>query len=351
MALRLAAHTYARLPARPSLFLIPSRGLKKVGKRKILEQGGVLKSGRGPYLPQNVSVHTPVPNEQDEGEVGGFSWLGEVDEEVSDFAPGEWSPKAVRCGAIGRKVGMMNVYDVRGVKTTCTIIHIDHCQVMEVKKYISGRGTPRISLSLGAGVANPRHMRKCDIVRFRKAGLPPKKLVRDFQVSLDAVIPVGHTMDARHFVAGQFIDIVGKSRGKGFQGAMKRWGFSGQYATHGNSLSHRAIGSTGTAQTPGKVRKGKKMAGRMGGNRCTFLSMLVYKIDTLRNLVYIKGAVPGPNRAYITLKDAVREPFIADHPPPFPTYKPQPGDELISEYVMDVSHLHDPYAEVNLKGH
>jgi len=352
MALRLGAHTYARSPAAlSSLFWVPSRGLKKVGRTKILREGGILRSGRAPNLPANTSIHTPIPNEQDEGEAGGFSWLGEVDEEESDFAPGAWSPQALRCGAIGRKVGMIATYDVRGVKTVCTVIQIDNCQVMEVKKYLSGRGTPRIALSLGAGIANPRYMRKCEIVPFRKAGIPPKKLVRDFQVSLDAVLPVGHTMDARHFVAGQFVDIVGRSRGKGFSGAMKKWGFSGQNATHGNSLCHRAIGSTGTAQTPGRVRKGKKMAGRMGTNRCTFLSMLVYKIDAVRNLVYLKGTVPGPNRAYITLKDAVREPFIADHPPPFPTYKPQPGDELITEYVMDVSHLPDPYAEANIKGH
>jgi large subunit ribosomal protein L3 len=291
-----------------------------------------------------------MPNEQDEGELGGFSWLGECDEEES-VAPGEWTPQAKRCGAIARKVGMMAMYDVRGVKTVCTVVQIDHCQVMEVKKYISGRGTPRINLALGAGVANPRLMKKCDIVPFRKAGIPPKRIVRDFQVSLDAVLPVGHTMDVRHFVPGQFVDIVGTSRGKGFQGAIKRWKFHRQTASHGNSLSHRAIGSTGTAQTPGKVRKGKKMAGRMGGNRCTFLSMLIYKIDAARNLVFIKGTVPGPNRAYITIKDAVREPFIVDHPPPFPTYKPKPGDELITEYVMDVSHLPDPYAEVSMKGH
>lgn len=352
MALRLAARSFARSPTVfSSLVWIPSRGLKKIGKKKILREGGILKSGRAPGLPDDVSIHTPMPNEQDEGEVGGFSWLGEVDEEVSEFAPGEWHPEAQRCGAIGRKVGMIALYDVRGERIVCTVIHIDNCQVMEVKKYISGRGTPRVNLALGAGIGNPRNMTKSQIVPFRKAGIPPKKIVRDFNVSLDAVLPVGHTMDARHFVAGQFVDIVGKSRGKGFAGGIKRWKFKSQTNSHGNSLSHRAIGSTGTAQTPGRVRKGKKMPGRMGSNRCTFLNMLIYKIDTVRNLIFIKGTIPGPNRAYITLKDAVREPFIADHPPPFPTYKPQPGDEEVSEYIMDVSHLPDPFADVNMKGH
>lgn len=350
MALRLAA-SCARTPFLSALW-VPSRGLKKIGRQKILREGGILKSGRAPGLPDNVSIHTPIPNEADEGEVGGFSWLGECDDETVDVkTEGEWTPESKRCGAIARKVGILAMYDTRGVKVVCTVVQIDKCQVMEVKKYISGRGTPRVALALGAGEGNPRYMRKSEIVPFRKAGIPPKKIVRDFQVTLDAVLPVGHTMDARHFVAGQYVDITGRSRGKGFAGGMKRWGFQGQTASHGNSLSHRAIGSTGSAQTPGKVRKGKKMPGRMGSNRCHFMNMLIYKIDAARNLIYLKGAVPGPNRSYITLKDAVREPFIADHPPPFPTYEPAPGDELVTEYVMDVAHLFDPHADVNMKGH
>jgi len=93
------------------------------------------------------------------------------------------------------------------------------------------------------------------------------------------------------------------------------------------------------------------MAGRMGSNRCTFLNLQVYKVDCVRNLLYLKGTVPGPTRSYLIIKDAVRTPFIVDHPPPFPTYKPKPGDEEIMEYVMDVSHLRDPFAEVSMKGH
>lgn len=348
LALRVASAVH-RTPA--LAFLIPSRAVHKIGRKKILEEGGALFSGRAPGMPQDNSVHAVIPNSQTEGEAGGFSWLGEWDDEEPEVPNGEWTTSSTRCGAIGQKIGMISVYDTRGVKTLLSVIHINNCQVLEVKKYRSGRGTPRIALSLGAGVGNPRYMRKCEIVPFRKAGVSTKKIVRDFNVTADAVLPVGHTMDARHFVAGQFVDIVGRSRGKGFTGAMQRWNFKGQNATHGNSLSHRAIGSTGSAQSPGRVIKGKKMAGRMGGNRCTFLSMQIYKIDAKKNLVYLKGSVPGGTKAFITLKDAVREPFIADHPPPFPTYKPQPGDELVDEYVMDVSHLPDPFADVNMKGH
>lgn len=325
------------------LSIMPMRAVS----RKVIEHGGISRKGDFPGLPQNTSTHTIVPGESEEPDqyIGGRSWLGELEDPPPPPPFGTWTQDSKRSGAIGRKMGMMNVYDARGVKTLCTVIKLEECQVVEVKKYISGRGEPRINLSIGAGVANMKQMLKCQIVPFRKAGVQPKKVLRDFNVTHDAVLPVGHFIDARHFVPGQFVDIQGKSRGKGFAGAMKKWGFDGQFASHGNSLCHRAIGSTGSTQDPGRVWPGKKMPGRLGNNKVTFKNMLIYKVDVARNLVFLKGSVPGAVKTFVRLKDSVQHPWQPWLPPPFPTFKPQPGDESVNEVVMDVSHLPLPLVE------
>ena len=132
------------------------------------------------------------------------------------------------------------------------------------------------------------------------------------QVTPDCVLPVGTPIYATHFVPGQLVDVCGISKGKGFQGAMKRWNFKGGRASHGNSLSHRVLGSTGCRQDPGKVFKGKKMPGRMGTDRITVQNLRVLKIDVTRNLLYVKGAVPGQKGAFLRVTDAVKGPFYPD---------------------------------------
>lgn len=266
--------------------LLQSRGVSK----NVLEHGGFSRKGDFPGFPQNTSATLTLPGETEkETTIGNFAWLGEEQESFEKEVPfGTWTPESQRVGAIARKVGMMNVWDARGVKTLCTVLKIEDCQVVEVRKFLSGRGHPRVNLQLGAGHANPKRMLKCQLGSFRKAGVEPKKKLADFPVTLDAVLPVGTQIEARHFIAGQYVDLTGMSRGHGFQGGMKRWGFAGQRATHGVSLTHRAIGSTGACQDPGKTWKGKKMPGNMGKNKCTFLNMLIYKIDVKRNLIFIK---------------------------------------------------------------
>jgi len=238
---------------------------------------------------------------------------------------------------------MMSLWDERGVKFPVTVVQLDECVVTKVNKFLSGRGNPRVNLQLGAVPRNPKWMNKAELCLFRSRGLDPKRKLAEFPVSEDGVLPVGTKITARHFVAGQYIDIQGKSKGKGFSGGMKRWGFKGQGASHGVSLTHRHIGSTGACQWPGKVWKGKKMPGHNGNRKCTFLNMQIYKIDVKRNLLFIKGSIPGANNTCINIKDAVRKPFRAAFPPPYPTYAPEAGDEDVDEIIMDVSHLDNPF--------
>lgn len=315
-------------------------------RHKGLNKHGFSKRGDAPGLPRNTSNTFTIPGESEEPnqEIGGFSWLGECEDEAEAAVPfGTWAPDKKRVGAIARKVGVMNMWDARGVKITCTVVQIDDCEVVNVKKMLSGRGRPRVNMQLGAVPANPKRMRKSQLCYFRKHQVAPKRKLAEFPVAEDAVLPIGTKIDARHFVPGQYVDVVGTSRGKGFSGVMQRWGFAGQAATHGVSLTHRALGSTGACQDPGRVWKGKKMAGRSGSRQCTFTNMLVYKVDTARNLLFIQGSVPGAVETTMKIMDARKKEWNPDFPPPFPTYEPQPGDEEVDEIIMDVSHLDNPF--------
>lgn len=219
------------------------------------------------------------------------------------------------------KVGMIAVWNKWGERYPCTVLHLDECQVVQVKTEETDGYT---ALQLGVGEAKRKnkisvlgHYEKHlgadsdDIVISRK--------LSEFRVTKDALLPAGTRIEAAHFVPGQLVDVCGTSKGKGFQGAMKRWGFKGQPASHGNSLSHRALGSTGNCQDPGRVFKNKKMAGRMGGTRVTKQNLYVVKVDTVKQLVYVHGAVPGTNGSFVRVVDAVKGPFYPS-PPPFPTF-------------------------------
>jgi large subunit ribosomal protein L3 len=164
------------------------------------------------------------------------------------------------------------------------------------------------SLQIGAGSKKPKQVSDAARGHFEAADVPIKRKVCEFRVSRDALLPVGTPLTAAHFVAGQHVDVTGHTIGKGFQGPMKRWGFSGLPASHGTTKKHRAHGSIGNSQDPGRVWKGKKMAGRMGNRKRTVQSVFVYKIDAARNLIYVKGQVPGKSGLFLKIKDALRKP-------------------------------------------
>jgi large subunit ribosomal protein L3 len=172
------------------------------------------------------------------------------------------------------------------------------------------------AVQLGAGVAKAKNISKPQRGHFGKAEVEPKAFVAEFRVSEENLLDVGAELSAEHFVAGQLVDIQGKTQGKGFQGGMKRWGFGGLRATHGVSVSHRSLGSTGQRQDPGKVFKNKKMAGHMGDKNRTQQNLEIVSTDAERGLIFVKGSVPGSKGGWLLVKDAVKVPAPAGVPTP-----------------------------------
>jgi large subunit ribosomal protein L3 len=218
-----------------------------------------------------------------------------------------------RTGLIARKEGMTRIFDAEGRHVPVTVLKIDNCQVIahrteEVDGYTA--------VQIGAGVAKIKRTSKANRGHFAKAKVEPKKKMVEFRVSNENMPEIGAELGAIHFVPGQFVDVCGTSIGKGFQGAMKRHNFGGMRASHGVSVSHRAHGSTGQCQSPGKVFKGKKMAGQMGNERVTTQNLEVVAIDEEANLVLVKGAVPGSKSGWILITDAVKKPLPAEAPKP-----------------------------------
>ena len=219
----------------------------------------------------------------------------------------------MRSGVVAQKVGMTRVFTEAGEHVPVTVLQLAQCQVVAHR---SKDKNGYVALQLGSGARRTNNMSKADRGYFGKANVEPKRKLAEFRVSEDALIPVGAEITADHFVAGQFVDVCGISIGKGFAGGMKRWNFGGLRASHGVSISHRSIGSTGGRQDPGKTFKNKKMPGHMGADRITTLNLRVVQTDVERGLIMIEGAVPGSKGGWITVRDAVKKVPPKDLPKP-----------------------------------
>ena len=240
-----------------------------------------------------------------------------------------WTLRDKRCGALAIKVGMMPIFDEWGIRHPCTVLFMD-------KNIVLGHKTMEKhgywANQIIAGERKRKNVGKCVMGQYQKLlqdDESPPYLVREFRVTDESLLVPLHTqIHARHFVPGQNVDVSGISKGKGFQGAMKRHNFAGLPASHGVSKSHRSLGSTGACQDPGRVFKGKKMAGHMGHERVTTQNLRVVKVDRGRNLLYLLGAVPGNNGNFVEVRDAVKKPLWSTDKvldaigrPPLPTFE------------------------------
>jgi len=247
----------------------------------------------------------------------------------------------MRTGVIAKKVGMTRLFQADGRHVPVTVLQLDELQV------VGRRETDRDGYSavqLGAGKAKAKNVAKPQRTAFGKAEVEPKAKVVEFRVADDALLDVGASISADHFVAGQFVDVAGVTQGKGFAGAMKRWGFRGLRATHGVSVSHRSHGSTGNRQDPGRVFKNKKMAGHMGARNRTQQNLEIVRTDPIRGLIFIKGSVPGHKGSWLTVQDATKLPRNENVPYPAGLVsKNQPIDEseLPEAGLVDDAAVHE----------
>src|ERR1700691_4734153 len=221
--------------------------------------------------------------------------------------------QAMRTGLIAKKLGMSRVFTDEGNHVPVTVLRIDNCQVVAHRTQERDGYT---ALQLGVGTAKVKNVSQPMRGHYAAAKVEPKAHMAEFRVSEDALVPVGAEITAAHFVAGQYVDVVGTSIGKGFAGGMKRWNFGGLRATHGVSVSHRSLGSTGQRQDPGKTFKNKKMAGPMGAKRVTVQSLEVLVADAERGVLMIRGAVPGSEGGWVLVRDAVKRKAPQDLPFP-----------------------------------
>jgi len=212
----------------------------------------------------------------------------------------------LRSGVIAKKVGMTRLFLEDGRQVPVTVLQLDKLQVVAQR---TADKDGYSAVQLGAGTAKAKRTTQAMRGHFAVAKVEPKRKVAEFRVAPENLIKVGEEITADHYFEGQFVDVCGTSIGKGFAGAMKRHNFRGLEMTHGVSISHRSHGSTGQCQDPGKVFKGKKMAGHMGAAKVTTQNLQVVRTDAGRGLIMIKGAVPGSKGGWVTIKDAVKKPF------------------------------------------
>jgi|SRR5579859_1775196 len=246
----------------------------------------------------------------------------------------------MRTGVIAKKLGMARFFDEAGTHVPVTVLSLEGCTVVAQRTQDKDG---YVALQLGSGAKKPKNTSKAMRGHFAKAEVEPKRALAEFRVSEDMLIDVGAEITADHFLAGQKIDVTGTTVGKGFQGAMKRWNFGGMRATHGVSVSHRAHGSTGQRQDPGKTFKGKKMAGHLGQETVTTLNLTVWRVDVARGLILVKGAVPGTEGDFVKIRDAVK--IAAPNDIPKPGAFRKAGDALKAPVVEDEALVAEVVAE------
>lgn len=241
----------------------------------------------------------------------------------------------MRSGLIAQKMGMTRVFTDSGEHVPVTVLKVDDCQVVDVR-------TPEkngyAAVQIGAGAAKAKNVTKPMRGHYARSKVEPKRKLAEFRVSEDAMLNVGDELTADHFVPGQMVDVAGISIGKGFAGGMKRHNFKGLEATHGVSISHRSHGSTGNSQDPGKVFKGKKMAGHMGAERVTVQNLSVVRTDADQGLILLSGSVPGHKGAWVEISDAVKAALPEEAPFPAgvrggnqPDAEDMPAEEVTAE--------------------
>src|SRR5206468_3378956 len=231
----------------------------------------------------------------------------------------------MRTGVIAKKMGMTRLFQDDGRHVPVTVLALESLQVVARREE---RRDGYNAVQLGAGSSKAKNLSKPQRGHFGKAEVEPKAKIVEFRVDSDGLLDVGAELTADHFVAGQLVDVQGVTQGKGFAGAMKRWGFSGLRATHGVSLSHRSHGSTGNRQDPGRVFKNKKMAGHMGARNRTQQNLEVVRTDPIRGLLFIKGSVPGHKGSWLTVSDAVKLPRNESAPYPAGVLEGRKVEEL-----------------------
>jgi len=222
-------------------------------------------------------------------------------------------PDKLRTGLLTTKLGMTRIFKEDGTHVPVTVLRVDQVQVVATR---TQENDGYNAVQIGYGKAKVKNVTQPQRGHFAKAKVEPKKKLVEFRVEADALLEPGATLSAAHFAVGQKVDVCGTTQGKGFQGGMKRWNFAGLEASHGVSISHRSLGSTGNRQDPGKTFKNKKMAGHMGQDRVTTLNLEVALVDAEKGLVFIKGAVPGAKGSYVLVRDAIKRARPADAPYP-----------------------------------
>ena len=219
----------------------------------------------------------------------------------------------MRCGLIAKKIGMTRIFNDDGNSIPVSVLKMDNCEVISKKtKETHGYN----ALQIGFGSKKPKNISKAERGHFAKNNVEPKEKIAEFRVSEDALIDVGKKIGVNHFISGQKVDITGSSKGKGFAGAMKRHNFAGLRASHGVSISHRSHGSTGQCQDPGKVFKGKKMAGQLGNKKITTQNLSIALIDDREGLILVKGSIPGSKGGLVYIKDSIKAKTNSDLPFP-----------------------------------
>jgi len=232
----------------------------------------------------------------------------------------------MRSGVLAQKIGMTRLFTEAGEHVPVTVLRLGNCQVVGHR---TKEKNGYVALQLGAGMRKVQRTTKAERGNFAVAKAEPKRKLAEFRVDDDALIPVGAEITADHFVVGQYVDVTGTSTGKGWAGGMKRWNFGGLRASHGVSVSHRSIGSTGGRPDPGRSYKNKKMPGPPGVDRPNMLNLKVVQTDVARGLILVEGAVPGVKGGWIIVRDAVKKKL--------PAGVPKPGKFKLSEAAATAS--------------